>query len=247
MAHVDPDDLALAALGEELTEEAAAHVAACPDCAAEVASLRRVVLIGRSGTAADAPAPPSSSVWARVRAELDLSADLGTDDLGAADLGADDPAPVADLAAVRRRRSSWWVAAAAAAGLVVGGVGGAWWATRPDTPPSPVTVVAEALLEPLPGWQARGTAVVTETEDGARVVVVDLDDDEPVEGYREVWLIAPDLSGMVSLGPLEGTEGTFTVPAGLELDRFPVVDVSAEPFDGDVTHSGDSIVRGTLA
>ena len=32
----------------------------------------------------------------------------------------------------------------------------------------------------------------------------------------------------------------------VDLARFSVVDVSAEPLDGDPTHSGDSIVRGAL-
>jgi hypothetical protein len=28
--------------------------------------------------------------------------------------------------------------------------------------------------------------------------------------------------------------------------EFPVVDISIEPFGGDPSHSGDSVVRGTL-
>ena len=56
----------------------------------------------------------------------------------------------------------------------------------------------------------------------------------------------PDVTQLVSLGVLEGDSGTFAIPAGLELDELPVVDVSLEPFDGDPAHSGDSVVRGTL-
>jgi RNA polymerase sigma-70 factor (ECF subfamily) len=44
-----------------------------------------------------------------------------------------------------------------------------------------------------------------------------------------------------------GDEGRFTFPVGLDLDDFAVVDVSAEPFDGDPAHSGDSILRGELS
>jgi hypothetical protein len=54
-----------------------------------------------------------------------------------------------------------------------------------------------------------------------------------------------DASGLLSLGLLEGTSGRFAVPAGIDLDQFTLVDVSAEPVDGDPSHSGDSIVRGS--
>jgi hypothetical protein len=38
----------------------------------------------------------------------------------------------------------------------------------------------------------------------------------------------------------------FPLPAGMDMQAFPVVDISVEQFDGDVTHSADSVVRGTL-
>ena len=37
------------------------------------------------------------------------------------------------------------------------------------------------------------------------------------------------------------------LPAGMDMQAFPVVDISVEQFDGDVTHSADSVVRGTLS
>jgi hypothetical protein len=126
---------------------------------------------------------------------------------------------------------------------VVGG-GGAWWvANRPD----PVTVQATAVLEPLPGWDASGSAVVETRSDGSRVLVVDLSKETPSDdGFREVWLLKPDVSGLVSLGTLEGSTGRFDLPAGLDLSQYSVVDVSEEQFDGNPAHSGDSIVRGPL-
>jgi hypothetical protein len=45
---------------------------------------------------------------------------------------------------------------------------------------------------------------------------------------------------------LDGAEGRFDLPDGLDLTQFPVVDVSEEHFDGDPAHSGDSVVRGPL-
>lgn len=36
------------------------------------------------------------------------------------------------------------------------------------------------------------------------------------------------------------------LPDGLDVGELPVVDISIEPYDGDLSHSGDSDVRGTL-
>ena len=65
-------------------------------------------------------------------------------------------------------------------------------------------------------------------------------------GYREVWLINADATALVSLGVLEGAQGTFPIPADVDLSEYVLVDISQEPADGDPTHSGDSIVRGEL-
>ncbi len=51
----------------------------------------------------------------------------------------------------------------------------------------------------------------------------------------------------MSLGVVDGASGTFTVPDGLDLSRYDLVDVSAEPYDGNPAHSGDSIIRGKLS
>ena len=107
-------------------------------------------------------------------------------------------------------------------------------------------MLASATLEPLPGWSETGSAQVRTAPDGTRSLVVDLDDAPGVEGYLEVWLLKPDVSGLVSLGTLDGTSGTFALPADLDLAQFPVVDVSDEPLDGDPAHSGVSVVRGAL-
>ncbi|MBT2538553.1 anti-sigma factor domain-containing protein [Arthrobacter sp. ISL-69] len=68
-----------------------------------------------------------------------------------------------------------------------------------------------------------------------------------VSGFREVWVISPDLSKLVSLGVLDGEPGVFAIPEGLDLAEYPIVDVSNEPFDGNPGHSSDSIARGELA
>jgi hypothetical protein len=229
--HVDPEVLALASLGEPLDDEAREHVATCPECADEVAALAEVVAVGRAGSADPLLAPtPSTSADAPVTGGA-----AGTGPAGA------DLAPVVPL----RRRRTAWVAAAAAAGLVVGGVGGALWMDRVRADEQD-TVVAEVGLDPLPGWSASGDAFVEQSSDGTRTLVVSLDGEVADGGFREVWLIDRDVTRLVSLGVLDGADGRFTIPAGLDLAEFPVVDVSEEPFDGDPAHSGDSIIRGIL-
>ncbi len=246
-SHVDDDVLALLALGEPAGSISdLAHIEECERCTDELDSLRDVVGLARTG-AADGPlVAPAPHVWERIADDLALTPATRALATGVdvQDRAPEPSATVVSLDSRRKRPTAWgWIAGAAAAGLVVGG-GGAWWvANQPD----PVTVQATAVLEPLPGWDASGSAVVETRSDGTRVLVVDLAKETPSEdGFREVWLLKPDVSGLVSLGTLEGTSGRFDLPAGLDLSQFSVVDVSEEQFDGDPAHSGDSIVRGPL-
>ncbi|WP_369822534.1 anti-sigma factor [Cellulomonas sp. KH9] len=154
----------------------------------------------------------------------------------------DGPSATVTPLASRRRARPARIAIAAAVGLVVGGAGATAYLERPD----PSTVLASAVLEPLPGWSETGTAQVRTAPDGTRSLVVDLDEAPQGEGFLEVWLLRPDVSGLVSLGTLDGTSGTFALPPGLDLAEYPVVDVSDEPLDGEPAHSGVSVVRGAL-
>ncbi len=268
--HVDDDVLALLALGEDAgTPDERAHLALCERCAGEVAALSEVVGLARAAdTEMVAPGP---QVWERIAAELELTPAAPATGAHAAPLAGPGPGPVVgepgpvvgeseagpgtseavvgepDAVVVpltRRRRVAWgWIAGAAAAGVVIGGVGVGWVQSRDDRAQ---TVVATATLEPLPGWSAEGSATVQVARDGTRTLVVDVAEDTAPDGFREVWLLTPDVSGLVSVGTLAGSSGRFDLPAGLDLDEFSVVDVSQEPFDGNPAHSGDSIVRGAL-
>lgn len=238
MRHVDPETLALIALGEPVGDvDERAHLAECAQCADDVASLAATVTVARSVTADDGVVPAPPQVWEAVRDELGLSADLEPDGRAAARVPP----------SVRRERGRWstpWIAAAAAAGVVIGGVGGTVLAENLAEPAT--TVVAYATLDPLPGWDAAGDAVVEETDDGVYELVVNFAGGNDAEGYREVWLIDSEVTRLVSLGVLVGSTGRFTLPPGVDLTEFPVVDVSDEPYDGDPAHSGNSILRGVL-
>ncbi|GEA85949.1 anti-sigma factor [Cellulomonas gelida] len=258
------------------TPDERAHLALCERCAGEVAALSEVVGLARAADtemvapgpqvweriAAElelTPAAPATGAHAAPLAGPGPGPVVGEPGpvvgepgpvVGESEAGpGTSEAVVGEPDAVvvpltRRRRVAWgWIAGAAAAGVVIGGVGVGWVQSRDDRAQ---TVVATATLEPLPGWSAEGSATVQVARDGTRTLVVDVAEDTAPDGFREVWLLTPDVSGLVSVGTLAGSSGRFDLPAGLDLDEFSVVDVSQEPFDGNPAHSGDSIVRGAL-
>lgn len=249
MEHIDPELLALIALGEPVaTSETERHLEACDECADSLAGLRRAALAGRATIDAGDLERPREVVWERIAAELAL----GRSAAPAAPVPDAVPATSAPLSsraaarrhAARRRRPgrSWGLAAAA---LLVAGASLGTWAWTSSTTPTEVAQASLAAFPDHPG--AQGSAVVEENPDGSRFVRVEVSADAAPDTYREVWLIAADASELVSLGVLDDDTGTLTVPAGVDLARFPLVDVSQEPVDGGPDHSGDSIVRGELS
>jgi hypothetical protein len=227
MPHLDPDRLSLVALGDALTDDERAHLDTCDVCALELAELEHTVAVGRSTVNAGELESPPERVWQRISDELQLSGSAGAP-----------PTPR------RRRRGLTALFALAAAAVIVAGAAVVWPVVRP-APPATVASATLAALPQHPG--ASGAAQVVETPEGHRVVDVELDDDVADTGYREVWLLTADASELVSLGVLEGTTGSFTVPDDVDLRDYVLVDISQEEDDGDPAHSGDSIVRGELS
>lgn len=244
MQHVDPEILALLALGEQVAlPEDSAHISECEQCQHEIDVLSRAAMVGRSTFDAGELLDSPPRVWERISDELALSHDVATPSRpNAADTS---DATVHSLDA--RRRSPWVGVIAAAASLaLVAAAGSAIWLTfRPATQP---TILARATLDAFPNWaSSTGDAKLEQLSDGTRVIDVNLTAPATDGGYREVWLITSDASALVSLGVVEGTSGQFTVPDGLDVDNYDLVDISEEQFDGDPAHSGDSIVRGQLS
>lgn len=251
MSHLDDEFIAAAAVGERLGEEDARHLAECASCDAQLRDIER--LAARAG-AMGRPGPllvPPARVWDSVVAEL---ATDGADHLDAerepAPLPESAPLPEVGGPAERlatvtpiRRFSGWLVASAAAVGLVIGGVGVNIVANLGG---ADATVVASASLTSLVTDVAAGTAVVEERPDGVRVLVVDTTYQATPDGDLEVWLIDPNIEGMVSLGFLASSHGEFVIPAGYDPSAYPIVDISIEPRDGVPTHGGNSITRGVL-
>ena len=250
MQHLHDDALALLALGEEPSAEESAHLENCEQCRSEISAYGRVVKAGRS-TAPSGSVPPPA-VWAGIHEALGLDPSLSRDPLedqqpSAAEEAKTDPEPAGVARPVsladerRRRRGAKWLAAAAAAAVVAGAA--TWGVVQGLAPKS--EVIASIPLEPLPSYSDEGTATVDVLPDGERELVITSSSSD-AEGYREVWLISPDITSMVSLGEMDGTEARLKIPDGLDLSAYPIVDISDEPLDGNPEHSGKSILRGQL-
>jgi Anti-sigma-K factor rskA len=259
--HCSPEQLALAALREELPAADATHLAGCAACRAEVASLQRAVdALAVPSMAAPGPAvPPPARVWdaiaaatgattaPRPEAVLAGAPPVRTPVPPAAepDRGTDDERPDADVVPFRRttRPARRWLAVAAA--LVVGGAVGAG-AVAVTRGSDDGTVVAQTALAPLDDDGSSGRAEVRDRATG-RVLEVDLDAPELEDGYYEVWLLQSDAQRMVQVGVVHRGATVLPLPDGIDLGAYPLVDVSVEPLDGIPTHSGVSVVRGELA
>jgi Anti-sigma-K factor rskA len=153
--HIDPDLLALLALGETATGDTGRHLAACPDCQAELRELTAVVISARGGLDAGPLEEPPAGLWPRIAAAARVDPLPGPaqapSGLAPASAGADSPAalvggtPVPDALVPAARpvpgsrppvaggpghaaRTPWWrrhPLTAALAGLVVGLIIGA--------------------------------------------------------------------------------------------------------------------------
>ena len=242
--HVSADDLALRALGEELPDVPESHLAGCAPCQSELDQLRAVVTTARSVQPDDYPVTPPPSVWEGIVAELGLATGGGA---GAGVAAVDSPVAGLPVAAARTRRRSVLLALAAGViGLLIG-IGATAVVTAGD---DDLPVVASTELTVLADDSSGGDAEVVREGDG-RVLELDVPTLTPdTKGFYEVWLLDKDAKRLVSIGLLDLSQGTtarFPIPDDIDLATYPVVDVSVEPADGNPAHSGDSVVRGTLA
>jgi hypothetical protein len=249
--HCEPEQLALAALGEPLPSDDAAHLAACETCRAEVASLRRGVdLLAVPEFAAAGPSiAPPPRVWDAIAAATGASA--AATGASAAATGASAaatgvprspavvPEPAPDNVRVLRPRRSRLLLAAAA--VVVAAGAGAIALNRDD-----VVTVASTTLDPLDSSRATGKASVVEEDDGSRVLRIELDAPAAEDAFYEAWLADTSAVGMIPMGTVRPGTTSLTVPDGVDLADWPTVEISVEPIDGDPQHSGVSLVRGAL-
>jgi hypothetical protein len=229
VSHVDPDMIALIALGESALPGDLEHVRNCVQCQGELDELTAIATAARSVSPADRPVSPPAQVWDRIEAELGLEL------------------PVAEVPVQSKARGAnrGMFALAASVGVLVGGLG-TYIAVSTDSPDSRANIVAQASLDPLRDVTEPAQASVQQIN-GGQVLNVQASGLPATDGFYEVWLLAPDAVSMISVGMLDASEGgQFPLPAGLDLAAFPIVDISLEHFDGVATHSADSILRGKL-
>jgi anti-sigma-K factor RskA len=245
--HVSADDLALRALGEELPDVPESHLDDCAHCQSELDQLRAVVTTARTVQPEDYPVAPPPSVWEAVVAELGLDgrAEPAAGDAAYEGAGATSVTPL-PVPSQGGRRSTLLALAAGVVGLLIGVAATAVVTAEDDDLP----VVASTQLTVLADDSSGGDAEVLRAGDG-RVLQVDVPTLSPdSDGFYEVWLLDKDAKRLVSIGLLDLSQGTsarFPIPDDVDLATYPIVDVSVEPADGNPAHSGDSVVRGTLA
>ncbi len=245
MQHCDPEALGLVALGEPAAAADAAHLTTCTQCQGDVAELSAVVSAVRVHLPDGPPIPPPPRVWNQVAAQTGVRVDpRPAVILRQANAGR---RPSRHVGRVTLRRNPGLLAVAASA-LLVGAIGGSLvtrWLSGADQGPKGA-VVAQAQLAALPAAPtAGGKATVVRAADGEHLVV-DVSRLGALDGrYYEVWLIDTSVKQMVAVGVLRGSEGEFVLPGGLDLGRFPVVDISVQE-PGNPAHSGKSVLRGTL-
>ncbi|WP_434743120.1 anti-sigma factor [Micromonospora sp. SH-82] len=258
MQHLDHGRLVFLALGEsEADTDEATHLDTCAPCRGEVESLRHVAGLGTSTRSLrELPAPPEA-LWQGILADV-REAEATPAGAGSvrrrppaeadAPTGTGSALPPAPGAHSRWRR--WVTTGVTAAAAALLGVVGTLVVVRSGEgttdPAGEQVVLATAPLAaygPTPP-QARGEARVF--DDGRlHLHVANLPE---VPGYYEVWLINPTNGRMFSVGVLgAGSDVLLPLPPTVDLTEYSVVDISAERFDDDPGHSGDSLLRGVLA
>jgi hypothetical protein len=191
--------------------------------------------IGEQPTDLEAPPP---DLWHDIESQLD-----GIDSTNMPETREEsttEHSNVTSLAHHRRRRRPAGILLGAVAASVVAAVAIGTIVDRN------VNTIGEVELAVLDSGEPFGVATVLQSGDELRLEI-DLDQTLQSEQgeFYELWIIDTDVEEMFSLGRIDAG-GTFTVPAGVDVADFPVVDISVERNDGDPTHSGNSVYRGQL-
>ncbi|GAB2465132.1 anti-sigma factor domain-containing protein [Jatrophihabitans fulvus] len=254
------DDLAALALGEPADPSVSDHIADCERCRHALAELTSLVELAKGGPPGRSQAAPPPHLWDRIAAEVAALegpasagsaavADPGAVSAATATAAATPPGPRATAVPLdrsRRHRVRRAVLAAAAV-VAVGLAGGVGWVLGAGGSDADTATVSAAALAAQPGVrdEAHGTAKLRPGTGGYQLDV-QARGLPAHEGYFEVWLYNPREDKMVAVGTLgTGGRGVFTVPAGIDLRSYYVVDVSAQRFDGNPAHDR-SVLRGAL-
>ena len=157
--------------------------------------------------------------------------------------------PSVSLPDGRRHHDRFRELALIAAAAIVGVAFGAGMMSglrSPATVPAP-SGLASASLAPraaaAKGASGSAQLLLVSGEQVLRVRVTGML--EPT-GFYEVWLYDPSADKMVAIGTLGSSDSVdLPVPAAVDPRAFHVVDISAQPLNGDPSH-GQSMLQGSL-
>jgi len=217
---------------------------------ADVERLRAIA--ARVGDEDFARVDPPVEVWRRIAAAVAETDAAPADPPSVATAPLDTPsptAPVVSLDAHRRRHRRVLTVVAAAAVVVVAVTGAVLFRNGSSTDGDETQLVASTELEPLePVGGATAEVRLVRQEDHFQLELEARDMAAAPEGqHYELWLLDPESESAepVSLGAMTGST-SVPVPAGVDPDEYAVVDVSLQE-QGQIEHSGHSLLRGTLA
>ena len=247
------ENLVLLAFGEPVDDWFDAHRAGCPECQRDLLELRETVALGHEITEVRSdrmPVPPEA-VWDRIANELDLPsarAEAGSRPTARPERSK----AAANPALIPAQRSSPWrkILAVAAAVIVLAGAAGIGVVFGRDSKSGSARVVSQAQLGAQRGGPSGVSGAVTVSRSDDRMSLAISTAGLPLrQGYYQVWLYDPTEGLMVPVGALAGNgSGRFTLPEGVDLRSYDVIDVSAQDYAanrGKVVHE-QSVLRGPL-
>jgi anti-sigma-K factor RskA len=232
------DNLVLLALGESVPPEFELHQVTCEQCQQELAGYANTVELAReSGEHRDQLSTvPPASVWSGIVAELGLT-------------NTAQPTSHARARTSDRRMSSRWrygLLAAAAVVVVAAAAAGGYLAGQSSSETNPSISTARLTQLPNGPSDVSGSAEVR-SANGGRQLMITTSGLPLRQGYYEVWLFNPTTQGMTPVGTLgDHGAGTFTIPAGIDLRDYHVIDVSAQDYGGATVQHGQSVLQGPL-
>lgn len=124
--------------------------------------------------------------------------------------------------------------------------GGTSAAPTGDPAPTADVIGTAVMASPTTAGSSARAEMTRDGDGGMRLAVHVPQVPAPEDGYLEVWVRDEAASRMISLGTVTRQDAVLTVPDGVDLAAYPVVDVSHEHFDGDPTHSTTSLWVGEM-
>ncbi|MCI4064645.1 anti-sigma factor [Micromonospora sp. R77] len=252
MQHLDHDRLVFLALGESGAEDGeAAHLEGCDHCRTELENLQHVAGIGAETQGlGDLPEPPEH-VWQGIMAEIRAAEELPSLTERRGQQAPDGSPTQVAVPARPRQRGRWsrWAVTAvtAAAAAAVGGRHGRRAAV--DRHRQARAVAGGAGQRAAVGVRVDAEGRQRRRAGAGRQPVAPARRESPEgSGYYQVWLIDPGTMKMFPVGTLNRDSGDelLPIPPNVDIRTYSVVDVSAEQYDNQPAHSGDSLLRGTL-